>query len=468
MNIELTRDGQVLVDAYRAWTGCGRLRADRQRNKRFTFGDQWTDPCVDREGNVMTEGERAIRSGAIPLTNNLLRQLIRSVVGRFCAEVIDHPGRQPEGALAEVYAKNLLDQLDSRTLEEFLISGCAIQRVEAGDDGLPSVSNVGVARWMVDVMEDPRGNDCQLIGQLHDLALPDLLRRVAGGSRRKAQWVKRVYTSQPDTRAERWRTAIGADSQSSTDFWHCEGNRLRAIEVWTRESEEVLVCHNRRTASLVRVPLSDTAAVRRMRADEDVQTAWDVSSHWRCRWFAPTGDLLASWRADRHPFAVKLYPLVDGEVHSFVEGAIDQQKHLNRLVTLVDHVMDNSAKGVLLFPETALPDGFSWSDVRKAWSNAGGIIPYDPRESNARPEQIVVNATDIGAYEMLRLQMQLLEQVSGVSGALQGKSDQTGKSAQLYEAQAENANIALTDIYDSFAGFRAQRDALINSFLNPS
>ncbi|MBQ0068901.1 MAG: hypothetical protein KBT09_04005, partial [Bacteroidales bacterium] len=136
---------------------------------------------------------------------------------------------------------------------------------------------------------------------------------------------------------------------------------------------------------------------------------------------------------------------------------------VNRMVTMLDQIMALCAKGVLLYPETALPDGFSWADVRKVWSSTGGILPYSPQLSDAKPEQISANATNLGGYEMVKLQMQLLEEVSGVSGAMQGKDVTSGNSAQLYQAQADNANLAMTDIYGTFTAFRRQRDALLST-----
>ena len=61
-----------------------------------------------------------------------------------------------------------------------------------------------------------------------------------------------------------------------------------------------------------------------------------------------------------------------------------------------------------------------------------------------------------------------LEQVSGVSGALQGHSDVGGNSATLYEAQSQNATIALTDLFDTFTAFRQQRNNLLYTIKNNS
>jgi len=460
---------QILLDAYHAWMRCASLRESRARNKRFTYGDQWSDMFTDRDGDTMTDRERVVRNGTQPLTNNLLRQLVRTVVGRYRSQVIDAVV-PADKQVAQAVEKLQLDELDSRALEEFLISGCAVQRIETrailGKNRL-CVDNVNLNQFFIDSVHDPRGKDCHLLGQLHDLTMAELLQRVAGGSRRRAQWVRRLYSEQVGQRIAALTTSIGADAVQGSGFWNAAGAHCRAIEVWKLESREVLVCHNRRTARLTVVPLSQSRDVKRVRQDPDMVTRWDVQTQWVCRWFSPMGDLLATCLAPAqhgmHPFVTKFYPLIDGEVHSFVEGAIDQQKQVNRLITMANHVMEASAKGVLLFPETALPDGFTWGDVRRAWTNAGGILPYDPRESDARPEQIVTNGGNLGAYDMIQLQMRLLEQVSGVSGAMQGHTGLGGNSASLYKAQSQNAVIALTDLFDTFTAFRNKRNSLIGS-----
>lgn len=198
-----------------------------------------------------------------------------------------------------------------------------------------------------------------------------------------------------------------------------------------------------------------------MRNRPDMDCRWDIATTWHCRWFSPMGDLLAEydspWQHGCHPFVIKLYPLTDGEVHAVVEDIIDTQKHVNRLISLLDQVMRTSAKGVLLFPETALPDGWTWEDARRCWSSANGLLPYNPRYSDAKPEQINGNTSGLGAYQMIELQMKLFEEISGVSSALQGK-DPRVESANVYQLQSDNANIALSDVYDTFEAFRRQRD----------
>lgn len=54
-----------------------------------------------------------------------------------------------------------------------------------------------------------------------------------------------------------------------------------------------------------------------------------------------------------------------------------------------------------------------------------------------------------------------MEQVSGVTSALQGQKASAGDTASLYKAQADNAAVALNDIFATFNAFRSQRDSLL-------
>lgn len=365
----------LLAEAHRAWERMRPLREKRERNKNFTYGNQWCDMMTDEHGRRVSEWQHLRDNGKDPLTNNLIRQLVKSVVGRFRSRLAAEP------APAEPLHGNLVGELDSRLMEEFLISGCCFQRIDFGEEGRVALSNVSPSQMLFRGGDDPRCRDFDLVGQLHDMPLATLVERLSDGS------------------------------------------RTRAL---------------------------------------DIDRRWELRHVWRCYWLSPDGAVLSQYDSPyghgSHPFALKLYPLTDGEVHSMVEDVIDQQKYVNRLVTLVDHVMGASAKGVLLYPDNILPEGFTWNDLRYAWSKPNGIVPYHPRGGNDRPEQVSGNATNIGAYEMVILQMRLFEQISGVSGALQGQASAGTTGAQLYESQVSNSTIALGDIFETFDSFRRERD----------
>ena len=84
-NEEHTR---VLRAAYQAWMNAAGLRQSRLRNKRFTYGDQWGDLVRDHQGRVMTEGEHLANQGCESITNNLIRKMVKTIVGRFRSQYI--------------------------------------------------------------------------------------------------------------------------------------------------------------------------------------------------------------------------------------------------------------------------------------------------------------------------------------------------------------------------------------------
>lgn len=57
-------------------------RRDRQRNKRYCYGKQWDD-IIEVDNKRMTEEEYIKSQGNIPLKNNLIRRLVRNVIGVY-------------------------------------------------------------------------------------------------------------------------------------------------------------------------------------------------------------------------------------------------------------------------------------------------------------------------------------------------------------------------------------------------
>ena len=388
----------VLNKAYSCWSKLAGLRRRRDRCKRFTYGDQWSDRVRSR-GRWESEAEYIERSGKHPYTNNLIRQLVKTVVGRYRREAAEAGAYK--GDIADTAARNSLAELDARTLEEFLISGCAIQRVvderRWGGEGV-WVDSVDPRRFFVNAFRDPRG-------------------RAAERAR-----------SDGSIDAE---LALGGSQVAGSCFVSEEQGKCRVIEVWTFDSR-----------------LLDDSA--------------DSAFCWHCRWYAPDGSLLSEYDSPYahggHPFAVKFYPLTDGEVHSFVEDVLDQQKFINRLIVTLDHMMACSAKGVLLFPINQLPNGISLEQITDAWAQPDGVIPITDLADHL-PQQVNASNSNSDGYRLLQMQMQLFEQISGVGGALMGRST-NARGAEMLDAEVRNGTLALADLFESFAAFTAARNAL--------
>ena len=173
--------------------------------------------------------------------------------------------------------------------------------------------------------------------------------------------------------------------------------------------------------------------------------------------FAHDGTLLREGGAEeRHPYARNAYPFIDGEVHSYISDIIDQQRYVNRLITLYDFIMRSSAKGVLLFPEESIPHGMDLQEVADEWSRFNGVSPYRARPGVPMPAQVSANSTNIGITDLLKIEMQMLEDISGVSPTLQGKLVANSTSGTLFAQQNEAAQTSLLDILRSFDDFLAR------------
>ena len=428
MNI---RHDTILNAACDAWLAAAPLRRQRRRCKQYTYGDQWSDTIPGE----YTEGELARKAGRRPLTNNLIRQLVKTVVGRFRAMAEERKTYlAPPGSDV---VRNQLAELDSRMLEEFLISGIAVQRIvsERRMQGTGVwVDNISPDRFFVNAFRDPRGFDIEMAGVLHDMSPAELIARFARGDAAAAERLRHIYSGRD--------FAAASSTAATVDFFTAEPGRWRAIEVWTL----------------------DAVAPRARRAGRrnTAQAAPAPQFVWQCRWLAPDGTLLAGYPSPfahgMHPFAVKFYPLTDGEVHPFVADLLDQQRCINRLITMIDHIMNCSAKGVLLFPVDQLAEGMTWENVAETWSATDGIIPV-ARADKPMPQQVVTSGGASGAYQLLSLQMKLFDDISGVGDALLGRdTGGASKGANLYEAQVRNATIALYDLLLSFDAFKEQRD----------
>ncbi len=457
-----------------AWNAGATLRQRRRRFKDYAYGRQWGDVIHTPEGEWMTEGAYAERSGKKPLSNNMIRQLIKSIIGRFRYTVAsdgDKASRGMPDAFADVAAHNLLDELDCRLLEEFLISGCAIQRIVSErrlePDEAVWVDNVSPERFFVNRYSDPRGSDIRLIGMLHDMTLTEVIMRFGADDPERMRRLRDLFAREAAP-AMFPVDAPALGERHTVQFAEAPAGLCRVVEVWRLEPRDLLRCHDSTSADTFFTPVEAAGAIRAVNAARPDGQAIVYSPYTTMRWhayfFGPEGELLCDYDSPfphgTHPFAVALYPLTDGEVHPFVEDIIDQQRYINRLISLIDHVMSFAAKGVLLFPNDQKPDDMSWDEVGRLWCTPNAVLPY-VSSVGKEPHQAYSTAGVQGASELLGLEMKLFEQISGVSSALSGQQPQSNQSAALYDAQIQNAAISLMDIFDTFNAFRTRRNRRI-------
>ena len=481
----------VLMQAQAFYDNMSSFRRDRERNKRFCYGDQWQD-VVPVDGMLMTEEEYLKKQGSVPLKNNLIRRLVKAVLGVYRGQMKEPTcvardreeqkmGETMSTLLQYNWQLNRMTEIQTRSLEEFLISGFVVHRKWFGwntaKDKLDCWTDyVQPNNFFIDCnMRDFRGWDASCMGELHDISFNELCSRFAHNN---ADYTLLAQTYNASHRLQDINLNCYQfgyyDRRRDQSFLLChDPTRCRVIEVWRKEAKpryrcidplngEIFKCDTEDLQTLV----NDVNDDRRMQAqqvgmpDDDVpyiSCEWFMDNYWQYYMLTPFGDILEEGETpyEHHeaPYVFKAYPFIDGEIHSFVADVIDQQKYTNRLITLYDWIMKASAKGALLFPEECLPDGVNLSEIAKMWARPDGVIPIKTKNTAQTPRQVSANSTNIGIAELLNMQLKFFEDISGVSGALQGKPGFSGQSAALYQQQTQNASTMLLDILDTFSSF---------------
>lgn len=478
----------LLMEAQHYWNQMDEFRKDRERNKRYTYGKQWDDViCVD--GKSMTEEDYIKMQGNVPLKNNLIRRLVRNVLGVYRSQMKEPTCTardRDEQKLGETMSTilqcnmqlNRMNNMYARTMEEFLISGFIVHRKSYGWRNNKEdcwTDYVQPNNFFIDNnMRDFRGWDVSVLGEVHDISFGQLCEQFAS-TPYEYQQLKDIYhlAANRDYIAS-FAERFGYSRLENYDFlFTSDPGRCRVIELWRKEQKPRYRCHDYQNGDIFKIEIQDyqseVVAVNEERLrmakaiglPEDevplIKATWFVDDYWYFYYLTPFGHILREgetpYEHGSHPYVFKAYPFIDGEIHSFVADVIDQQRYTNRLITLYDWIMRASAKGVLLMPEDCLPDGVSIEDIADSWTEFNGVIVYKPSKSGAIPHQVANNSTNIGITELLNIQLKFFEDISGVTGALQGKPGFSGESAAHYNQQTENATKSLLDLLECFSDF---------------
>lgn len=480
---------EVLWQAQQYWLAMDMFRRDRERNKNYTYGRQWDDyVCVN--GSTIREEELIKKQGNVPLKNNLIRRLTANTLGTFRSQMKepiciarDRDEQQYGETMSTVLQCNMqlnrMSEVNARSFEEFLISGLVVHRKWYGwrNNKLDCWTDyVQPDNFFIDNnMRDFRGWDCSCVGEIHDVSFGDLCGCFAKNEKDYNRLAEIYKFAKDKSYLSATFDNFGYPLQGYYDFLvPYDISRCRVIEVWRKETKPRVRCHDVNNGDVFKIDIEDFQALvadennkrlqeaRELGMDESdvplIRWEWFMDSYWYYYMLTPFGDILEEgetpYEHKSHPYVFKAYPFIDGEIHSFVSNVIDQQRYVNRLITMYDWIMRASAKGVLLFPEDCLPKGMSMDDVADEWARFNGVIVIKtPKPGMPLPQQIANNCTQIGISELLNMQLKFFEDISGVNGALQGKPGYSGMSASLYAQQAQNSSTSLLDLLETFSDF---------------
>ena len=473
----------------------------RDRAKRYCYGDQWGDTVrVYKNGYYydMTEREYLKRKGSVPLSNNVMVSILNTLVGMYAkqgTEPVCFARTRSSQSLSDMMSATMqcnwqntqMEILLKHALEDYLVGGVMVcretyeDRTQEIEDSWTDYIEPNYVFW--EGGSDPRHLDLSLIGVLHDESINDLYKKFA-----KDEYglsiddLNRIFDIDPDDSQTEGTMHNDTNDLSniSFDIPSKRGRYVRVIEAWTTETKYRYQCYDpiakNESDAYFRIECDDKVLIAELNAknverkkqydlmgvppeDRAYITAKKVADkYWYYTFMAPDGTVLCSGETPydfkSHPFTIKLYPYINGEIHPFMANVIDQQRYINRLIIMNDMAIRSSAKGVWLIPTQVL-DGMTPADFAEQATEYDGMIFYTPKATlpNSRPDIITSNAVNLGTNELLQMELNLMREVSNVSGALQGKTPTAGTSASRYAQESQNASTSLYSILKDMESF---------------
>lgn len=484
----------VLEEFARSWYQLESARRNMLRNMMYTWGDQWGDYVTDPDTKErITERELIMRQGKVPLKNNMIAPIVKNIEGQFRTSFSKSvcsnrdPNESKVGEMMSIAVEyvqdiNNLSELDSQSLKFLEAGGFVAQRIEYGWNNYKQQNDV----WVFGVnpmrmffntnIDDVRNWDLHLIGEIFDMTRDEIISLFAK-SEEDRKWIESIYT-EPSYYLN--HEALTDQEKRYRDFYTPERSDLcRVILGWKLETRESYFCHDTLKGTFFYVGVDEINQIkqendtRRMKAlsagvaEEDlllIDYEFSYESYWYYRYMTPWGDVLQEGRSPywhgQHNYVLHTYQLINGSVYPFINDFIDQQRAINRTMTLIDFIRSASSKGVLVVDDSSFPE-MRREDIIDQYVRYNGVLFCTLKEGK-RTSDVVSQLQGAGAtsgdYQLLDIQLKLINEISGVNSAMQGRPTSSGTASSLYAQQVQNSSLNLKGLLDSFNAFRRERD----------
>lgn len=480
----------------RDWDAMDYLRKEHSRNLRYKNGDQWSDTVPDPDHPHRTIREDALisRSGKVPLKHNYIQQYIRNIHGQLLSSPTqtvvyarsrdDQPlGEMLTNALQACHQLNRIRKIDINVVEELCLTGIACAKVRYGywstknrTDGKIDLVNINRLFFNADI-EDPRLTDIRRIGELHDYTFDDLVRNFAT-CREDVQALREIYGICHDhTKLENLYENHASRLQNLNFLYTNDLGKYRVIEVWERLGRWVLYIHDYADGTeeiYTELTMQEVEAINASRIEQGmaagiapdtvklIYAREQYEYYWRVKYLTPNGYCIketeSPYAHEEHPHVLAAMPVIDGRFKAVLSDVIDIQRYINRLLTLLDFIIGASAKGLLMVPQECIPDDMDIQDFAREYVKTNGVILIKKGAYDKLPKQISMNGTNIGAWEMFAQEMNIMQQISGLNGAVQGQVPRANTPSSLYAQQAQNSMMNFVVLFENYNMFCEERD----------
>ena len=491
---------EFLNECAACWNALDEARRKLRRSLMYSYGDQWGDFVTDPDTlSQITEGELIKKNGKVPLKNNMIAPILSNIEGQLRQNLMRpvciardqseaRVGEMMSIAIEYVHDINEMEELDADSMRMLLNGGMIAQRVEYGINPTKEKRDVWVhavnpSRLFFNTnLEDVRMWDVTCIGELFDLPLDDVLSHF-GHTPLQKERIRNIYGN---VAGENYcnRAMQGDEVRNLTFYTASRRDLCRVILGWKLESRDAYLWSDEKHGTWGYLPYDSESrakldAENEKRREEGKQKGlaedelllidynFATERYWYYRYMSPYGDILQEGRSPywhgEHNYVLHLYPLVQGRLGNFVEQFIDQQRAINRTATLIDFIRGTSSKGVLVVDDEAF-ESMTREEVIDEYVRYNGVlfVKLKPGQSiDGVVRQYNSGAAVAGDFELLSLQLRLINEISGVNSAMQGKAPHAGTPASLYAQQVQNSSLNLKGLFDGFRTFRRRRDSKV-------
>lgn len=489
---------EFLRECAACWNALDEARRKMRRSLMYSYGDQWGDYVTDPDTlSPITEGDLIKKNGKVPLKNNMIAPILSNIDGQLRQNLMrpvcvardqseNRVGEMMSIAIEYVHDINEMEEVDADSMRMLLNGGMIAQRVEYGVNPTNEKRDVWVypvnpSRLFFNTnMEDVRMWDLTCIGELFDLPLDALLSHF-GTTPEKKRRIMDIYGTVQGAVHGGNRAMQGDESKNLSFYSSSRSDLCRVVLGWKLESRDAYRWSDSARGSWGYMPYDeesrkelDAENERRRKEGEAIGKSEDelllvdytyaTERYWYYRFMTPYGDVLQEGRSPywhgEHNYVLHLYPMVQGKLGNFVEQFIDQQRAINRTATLIDFIRGTSSKGVLVVDDDAF-ESMSREEVIDEYVRYNGVlfVKLKPGQSiDGVVRQYNSGAAVAGDFELLNLQIRLINEISGVNSAMQGQAPKAGTPASLYAQQVQNSSLNLKGLFDSFKMFRRRRD----------
>jgi hypothetical protein len=378
---------------------------------------------------------------------------------------------------------------DARLFETYLVSGAAIYNTGYKFDDerkmpYPYYKAVDPSRYFQTIAaSDVCGEDVDFCGDFFDTSIIEI-KSMYAKTRKQERELEEIYGNNSRRDVVQNIQHVTSNAENTSPRISLGTGECRVIRVCRKEGHWDLAVHDYSDASWETYNLKtnpnitttiDAEISRRKKIAKELGVDYEDGSNrllieyeekyvtsWVYYHLSPWGHILwtqdSPYEHNSHPYVAKYYPLFEGQAYGMVYDLIDQQRAINRNYIMHDFITSAAAKGVLLVPEEAIPDDMDIEDFADEWSKYNGVIKYRAKDGVKQPEQVVARNFNVGQFDMINLQMRLMNDIGGVHDAMQGKSLGTGTPSSLYQQAVHNSQANILDYVESFAWLLSKRD----------